>query len=63
MLVDFLQEDKVIYCVVVETFCGSVFLQICEPLEALTWDAEGEVLLGRYGDSYNMFNEAVIIRG
>ena len=25
--------------------------QICEPLEVLTWDAEGEVLLGGQGDT------------
>ena len=34
--------------------------QICEPLEFLTWDAEGEVLLSGYTD---MFSEAVINRG
>ena len=45
-LVDSLQEDKSIYCVVLETFRESMLPQICEPLEVLTWDAEGEVLLG-----------------
>ena len=45
-LVDFLQEDKRIYCVVVGTFCDSIFSHICELPEALTWDAEGVVLLG-----------------
>ena len=45
-LVDFLQEDKRIYCAVIETFCDSMFSQIYEPLEALTWDADGDVSLG-----------------
>ena len=45
-LVDFLQEDMRIYCVIVEIFYGSIFPQIGEPLEALTWNVEGEVLLG-----------------
>ena len=25
--------------------------QVCEPLEVLTWDAEGAVLLGGQGDT------------
>ena len=29
--------------------------QICEPLEVLTWDAEGEMLLGEQGNTiYSM---------
>ena len=39
-LVDFLQEEKSIYCVVLETFYELMLPQICEPLEVLTWDAE-----------------------
>ena len=37
-----------------------MLLKICKPLEVLTWDAEGEVLLSGYTD---MFSEAVINRG
>ena len=39
-------KRKSIFCVVVETFCESMLPQISEPLEVLTWDAEGEVFLG-----------------
>ena len=45
-LVDFLQEDKRIYCVVVETFCDLIFPQICEPLEA----CRGWGVVGCMGD-------------
>ena len=45
-LVDFLQMDKRTYCVDVETFYKSILPHICEPTEASTCDAEGEVLLG-----------------
>ena len=31
--------------------CDSLFPKICEPLEVLTWDAEGEVLLGGQVDT------------
>ena len=45
-LIEFLQEDKRIYYVVVKTFCDSILPQICEPPESTTSDAEGGVSLG-----------------
>ena len=45
-LVNFLQEDKRMYCIVKETFCDPTFPQTCKPLKALTWDVKGEVSLG-----------------
>ena len=66
-LVDFLQENKSIYCAVVETFCESMLPQICEALEVLTWDAEGEVLLGQlfklfeFGNGSRMSDKNLLI--